>query len=75
MERRLRLFVIPQDKLPGGPPNPAQEFTIEASSLDGLREAARKLIEDKNLKVRSISNVPAGIVAYAEERPSTGVTV
>ncbi len=75
MERRLKLFVIPQDKLPGGPPNPAQELTIEASSLDGLRDAARIYIEDENLKVRSISNGPGGIVAYAEERPATGGTV
>lgn len=74
MDRRLKLFVISLDKLPGGPPNPAQELTIEASSLDGLREAARKHIESENLKVRSISNSPGGIVAYAEERPSTGGT-
>jgi hypothetical protein len=75
MDRRLKLFVIPLNKLPGGPPNPAKELTIEASSLDGLRAAAQKHIEDENLKVRSISNGPAGIVAYAEEHPSTGVTV
>ena len=67
MERKLRLFVIPKARIPGGPPNPALELTIKASNLDDLRDAARARIAKESLRVRSISNGPDGIVAYAEE--------
>lgn len=72
MEKRMKLFVIPKERLPGGPPNPARDIDIQADNLDELREAARRHIEAENLKVRSISNGPGGIIAYAEELPSAG---
>ena len=72
MEIRMKLFVIPKERAPGGPPNPARDIDIQADNLDELREAARRHIEAENLKVRSISNGPSGIVAYAEEPPSAG---
>jgi len=67
MERTVKLFVIPADRIPGGPPEPARELTVEAPTLDGLREAARARIEDEGLRVRSISFGSTGLVAYAEE--------
>jgi len=74
MEKRMKLFVIPKERTPGGPPNPARDVDIQADNLDELREAARRHIEAENLKVRSISNGPSGIIAYAEELPSSGGT-
>ena len=67
MERTVKLFVIPADRIPGGPPEPARELTVEAPTLDGLRDALRARIEDEGLRVRSISFGPTGLVAYAEE--------
>ena len=69
MERTVRLFIIPRDRVPGGPPNPARELTVEAPSLDGLRAAARNLAEKEGLRVRSISFGATGLVVYAEEKP------
>jgi len=69
MERTVKLFVIPRDRAPGGPPNPAREIIIEASTLDGLRAAARTQVEKEGLRVRSISFGSTGLVVYAEERP------
>ena len=44
-------------------------MTVSAPTLDGLREAARKEIEARGLRVRAVSFAPGGrIVAYAEER-------
>ena len=67
MERRMKLFVIPRERVPGGPPNPAREIALQAECLDGFREAARQHIDSEKLKLRSISNGQNGIVAYAEE--------
>lgn len=69
MERRLKLFVIPRERLPGGPPNPAKEFVIEAKNLDGLRNAARTRIQNESLRLRSISFGANELIAYAEEMP------
>ena len=68
MERTVKLFIIPRDRVPGGPTNPARELTVEAPTLDGLRAAARSLVEDEGLRVRSISFGSTGLVVYAEER-------
>ncbi|MBN2527646.1 MAG: hypothetical protein JXR76_14740 [Deltaproteobacteria bacterium] len=70
MERRMKLFVIPKERVPSGPPNPAREIALQADSLDGFREAARQHVESEKLKLRSVSNGPNGIVAYAEEIPA-----
>jgi hypothetical protein len=67
MERTVKLFIIPRDKVPGGPPNPARELTVEAPTLDGLRAAARSQVEKDGLRVRSISFGSIGLVVYAEE--------
>ena len=69
MEHTVKLFIIPRDRVPGGPPNPAHERTVEAPSLDGLRAAARTQVESEGLRVRSISFGSAGLVVYAEEKP------
>jgi len=68
MERTLKLFVIPKDRIPGGPPNPSKEFVIKAKDLDGLRNAARTLIEEKSLRLRSLSFGANELIAYAEEQ-------
>ena len=66
MKRTVKVFVIPPDGLPGGPPDPAREMVVEAKSIDALREAARtKLMEDGS-RVRSLSFGPDGLVAYVE---------
>ncbi len=68
MERIVKLFIIPRDRVPGGPPNPVRELTIEAPTLDGLRAAARTQVESEGLRVRSISFGSTGLVVYAEEQ-------
>jgi len=67
MERTVKLFVIPKDNVPGGPPNAAKEIAISARSLDGLREEARAVVVSEGLRVRSISFGPSGLIVYAEE--------
>lgn len=67
MERTVKLFVIPKDKVPGGPPNALREFVVSARTVDGLREEARAVVEKEGLRVRSISFGPLGLVVYAEE--------
>jgi len=69
MERTVKVFVIPPDRVPGGPPEPARELVVEARSTDALRDAARaRLIED-GYRVRSLSFGPKGLVAYVEASP------
>jgi len=68
MERTLHVFVIPADRIPAGPPKPGRALTVEASSLDGLREAAREKLAAEGYRVRSLSFGPKGLVAYVEER-------
>ena len=68
MERTLHVFVIPADRTPAGPPKPARALTVEASSLDGLRDAAREKLATEGFRVRSLSFGPKGLVAYVEER-------
>jgi hypothetical protein len=66
MERTLHVFVIPADRIPAGPPNPARALTVEASSLDGLRDVAREKLATEGYRVRSLSFGPKGLVAYVE---------
>jgi hypothetical protein len=68
MERMLHVFVIPADRSPGGPPGPPRELSVEAPSLDGLRDAARMKLVAEGYRVRSLSFSPKGLVAYVEER-------
>ncbi|GEM_PF-3328594 len=67
MKRTLKVFVIPKERTPGGPPDAAREMLIEATSLDGLREAARAKMHDEGLLVRALSVGATGLVAYVEE--------
>ena len=68
MKRTLRLFVIPADRAPAGPPEPAKEMEIEAPTIDGLGEVARKQLVHAGYRVRAVSFTPDGMVAYAEEK-------
>ncbi|MFH0900000.1 MAG: hypothetical protein V2A73_05155 [Pseudomonadota bacterium] len=68
MQRTVQLFVIPADRIPGGPPLPVREMPIEASSMDGLREAAMARLTAEGFRVRSLSFGSQGLVAYVEER-------
>ena len=67
MKRTLKVFVIPKERKPGGPPDAAREMLIEAQSLDGLREAARAKLTDEGYQVRALSFGSTGLVAYVEE--------
>ena len=68
MERTVKLFIIPRDRVPGGPPNPARELSVKAPTLDGLRAVTRTQVESEGLRVRSISFGSTGLVVYAEEQ-------
>jgi hypothetical protein len=69
MQRTMQVFVIPKGPSPGGgPPLPAQPRTVEASNLDGLRDAAHAALTADGLRVRSLSFGPGGLVAYVEQR-------
>ena len=66
MKRTVKVFVIPPDRVPGGPPAPAREVVVEAASVDGLRAAAHAQLAKDGHRVRSISFGPKGLVAYVE---------
>ncbi|MCG8418789.1 MAG: hypothetical protein MJE77_12700 [Proteobacteria bacterium] len=71
MKRIVNLFVLPAGRAPGapgGPPEPAKEFSVEAPTLDQLREVTRTRLIADGYRVRSISFGPRGLIAYAEER-------
>ena len=67
MERTVQVFVIPRDRVPGGPPEPPREMVVEATTVDGLAEATRERLIGEGLRVRSISFTRDGLVAYVEE--------
>ena len=67
MKRTVKVFVIPRERAPGGPPDPAREVVVEAASVDGLRDAARAQLAEEGHRVRSLSFGPKGLVAYVEE--------
>ena len=69
MERTVKVFVIPHDRVPGGPPESAREITIEARTIDALREAARARLTEDGYRVRSLSFGSKGLIAYVEESP------
>jgi len=68
MQRTMKVFVIPPERAPGGPPEPARQMVVEASRTDALRDAARAKLEDEGFRVRSLSFGPKGLVAYVETR-------
>ena len=67
MKRTVRVFAIPKERVPGGPPNPAREVVIEASSLDGVLTATRANLSEEGYRIRSLSFSSKGLVAYVEE--------
>ena len=69
MQRAVKVFVIPPGRSPGGPPEPARQVVVEATSHDGLREAARAQLTSEGYRVRSLSFGPSGLVAYVELVP------
>ncbi len=69
MERTLKVFAIPRDRLPAGPPEAPRELRIEAATLDGLRQAAHVRLTEDGFRVRSLTFGPTGLVAYVEARP------
>ena len=66
MKRTVKVFVIPPDRVPGGPPKPAREIVVEAASVDGLRAATRAQLVDEGHRIRSLSFGTKGLVAYVE---------
>ncbi len=68
MQRTVQVFVIPRDRVPGGPPEPRREMIVEAATVDGLAQATRDRLTGDGLRVRSISFTRDGLVAYAEEQ-------
>lgn len=67
MERMVQVFVIPRDRVPGGPPDPARQMVVEAATVDGLAQATRARLTNEGLQIRSVSFTRDGLVAYAEE--------
>lgn len=67
MQRAVRLFIITKDRAPAGPPKPAETFSVNAPTTDGLRDAVRTAVVERGLVLRSISFGPKDLVAYAEE--------
>jgi len=67
MESAVKLFVIPAERVPAGPPDPPRELMVKAPTRDLLRGAARALVDSEGLQVRSVSFGPDGLVVYAEE--------
>ncbi len=65
--KKIRVYLIPKDLAPAGPPELVETIDITASSADGLLTAARSALETPGRKLRSISFGPAGLVAYVEE--------
>ena len=67
MKRTVRVFSIPKDRVPGGPPDTAREMVVEADSLDGLLAAARAKLTEEGRRIRALSFTSTGLVAYVEE--------
>ena len=67
MESAAKLFVIPAERAPIGPPEPPRTLTVEAPNRDSLIDAARTAVANEGLLLRSVSFGPEGLVVYAEE--------
>jgi hypothetical protein len=65
----LKVFVVSKDQ-PAGPLRPGPTLSVEASTLDGLLPAAKRVLADAGfVRDRAISFSPSGLVAYVEEAP------
>ncbi len=67
MKRNLKTFVVPRNKPQGTPPAPGWEEEIEASTMDGLLDVARRKLESSGYAVRALSFTPDGLLAYVVE--------
>ncbi|MFB1485141.1 hypothetical protein [Corallococcus sp. RDP092CA] len=67
MQRDVKVFVLSSGS--GGTPHPGPNFTVEASTLDGLLEAVHMEIAARGQRVRAVSHTPTGLLAYVEDRP------
>lgn len=68
MQRTVQVFVVPKSPVAGGgPPLPARKLTVEAPSLDGLRDTAHAALTADGLRIRSLSFGPVGLLAYVEQ--------
>ncbi len=71
MEQAVDVRVIRRGAALGEPPRPGAPMTVQADTVDGLRDAARAQLEARCFCVRAISFAPQGLlVAYAEEPAS-----
>ena len=62
----LVVFLV-SPKQPAGPPSPGPTLTIEAQTLDGLLDAARRVLAEHGyVRERAISFTSTGLVAYVE---------
>ncbi len=66
MQRAMKVFVVPPERAPGEPPEPARQMVVEARRTDELLDAARDKLAAEGFKVRSLSFGPKGLVAYVE---------
>ena len=66
MRRVVKGFVLTSAS---GVPHLGPEFLVEASTLDGLQEAARTELAARGHYVRAVSHTPTGLLAYVEGRP------
>ncbi len=66
MKRTLKIFTIPAERIPAGPPDPPIEKEVEASTMDGLFDTARKLLKSEGYRIRSLSFSSDAMVAYVE---------
>ncbi|WP_368670616.1 hypothetical protein [Myxococcus sp. AM011] len=66
MQSVVRVFVLSSAS---GAPHPGPEFTVEASTHDGLLEAVHAELAARGQRVRVVSHTPTGLLAYAEDRP------
>jgi hypothetical protein len=69
MQRAVKVFIIPAHRGPSTPPEPGPEFTVEASTEDGLLDAARTALATRAGRLRSLSFTLTGMVAYVEGTP------
>lgn len=68
MQRTMQVFVVPKGVVPGGgSPLPARQLSVEAPTLDGLRDAAHAALAAGGFRIRSLSFGIADLVAYVEE--------
>ncbi len=66
MTRTVQIFVIPKERIPAGPPDPAKEIQVEGKSIDELRAETQRRLEADGYRVRAISCTANGLIAYVE---------